>query len=68
MKMTIMKTKTKVTDRYVEENGVLVIRPLHPISKKPQCTDKEFDALVANLERLLAERREAIAEENRNER
>ena len=35
-------TKMKSKDRYVIEDGIPTIRPLHPVSKLPMGTEKEI--------------------------
>ncbi len=42
-----MRTKSK--DRYVIEDGIPTIRPLHPISKLPMGTEKEIQTAWNNF-------------------
>lgn len=48
-----MLKKIKTSDRYVVEDGIPTIRPIHPGTGMPMCTEKEFAVAAGNLQRLL---------------
>jgi len=56
----------KTSDRYVNENGVAVIRPLDPYTKKPMPTDAEKDAAIAKFEQARAAYWASLGAHNRS--